>query len=413
MTQLNTEKLYLVDPYTVVFRATVKACAPDEDGRLTAILDRSYFYPESGGQSADCGSIGPARVMGVEEGEGNAVRHYIDSAGLKADLPVGAEVECRVDWERRFDHMQQHTGQHVLSRAFIDTAGLHTVSFHMGEQSCTIDLEGSGLSDKVVALAEELANRVVMENRAVEVRTVPVGKSGEFEGVDLRRAVPDGVTEARLVEVKGFDVIPCCGTHVRATGELGLIKVLKIEKAKGLERVHFVVGNRALRDYADKHDIIQSLANRLTTSTSDVTAKMDKLIAEGHKARKDLKRLAQALAGYEARTLLGGAESWQGTRIVSHFFADREDDYLRMVSTALKPEPATVVIVGAGTGCVVCSASEDVGIDFSHIAVEPAKEIGGSGGGKGAFAQVKIPAGADLGQFMEVVAENVKKAIGS
>jgi alanyl-tRNA synthetase len=189
--------------------------------------------------------------------------------------------------------------------------------------------------------------------------------------------------------------------------------VLKSEKAKGLERVHFVVGNRAFRDYRDKHDIIQSLANRLTTSSADVAAKLDKLISEGQMARKDLKRLSEALAGYEAKTLLDGAENWQGTRIVSHFFTGRGDDYLRMISTALKREPATVVIIGAETGSVVCSASEDVGIDFSHIAVAPAKEIGGSGGGKGAFAQLKIPANADLRKFLEDVSENVKRSIES
>jgi alanyl-tRNA synthetase len=408
---LKTDKLYLVDPYTVSFQATVTACERDGQGRLGVVLNRSYFYPESGGQSADYGTIGSDRVVDVTEGAGESVCHYIEPASSDADLQVGAEVACQVDWERRFDHMQQHTGQHVLSRAFIETGGLQTVSFHMGEQLCTIDLEGPGFNDEIVAAAEDLANRVVTENHPIEVRTVPVGELGGLDGVELRRAIPDDVSEVRLVEVKGFDRIPCCGTHVRTTGELGVIKILKSEKARGLERVYFAVGTRAFRDYREKHDIIQSLANRLTTSAADVASKMDKLIAEGQRARKERKRLSQALAGYEAQTLLERAREWKGTRIVTHFFSDRDEEYLQVVSATLKREPATVVIVGSHTGSVVCSASDDIGVEFARLAIEAAKEAGGSGGGKGTFARLKIPGNIDMREFLEGVTENVKREI--
>jgi alanyl-tRNA synthetase len=407
----KTEKSYLEDPYTVSFRARIVGHTRDETGRTAVVMDRSYFYPESGGQTADVGSIGTLRVVDVQEGSGDSVLHFLE--GRAGDTPPdpGEEVDCLVDWERRFDHMQQHTGQHVLSRAFIQTAGLQTVSFHLGEDTCTIDLEGAGFEADVVARAEDLANSVVMENRPVTVETLPADELGRIDDLGLRRSLPEGVTEARLVEVQDFDVIPCCGTHVRTTGELGLIKVLKSEKVKQFRRVYFMVGGRALRDYRTKHDIVQSLGNRLTTSADDVVAKVDKLVAEGQRMKKDSKRLSQALAGYETRILLDEVSSQPGTRIIVRYFADRGDDYLRMVSTALKQQPDTVAVIGAATGAVVCSASEGVAIDFTSLAVEPARAAGGSGGGKGAFAQVKLPEGADVRKFVEEIGDNVKRSI--
>jgi alanyl-tRNA synthetase len=407
----KTDKLYLNDPYCVSFRARILEWLPADGGKAVVKLDRTGLYPESGGQTADFGTIGSFRIVDIQEGEGDVVLHTVDAPG-EADRPdVGGEVDCRVDWPRRFDHMQQHTGQHILSRAFIQTANLHTVSFHLGEDTCTIDLEGAGFNDDVARRAEESANAIVIENRPVIIKTVPAAELDKLGDLELRRSLPDGVTEARLVEVEGFDLIPCCGTHVRSTGELGLIKILKSDKAKGYRRIHFMVGGRALRDYRSKHDIVQSLGGRLTTSAEDIEAKVEKLVAENQRAKKDSKRLSQALAGYETKSLLESAEVQSGTRIVAKYYPDRGDDFLRMVSTALKDEPDTVVVVGAAGGAVVCSASEGVAIDFAAIAVEPARAVGGSGGGKGAFAQLKLSAGTDVSKFVEEIADNVKRSL--
>lgn len=411
MTVPKTEKLYLDDPYSVSFRARVIDWKMADGDRAVVALDRSCFYPESGGQTADAGYIGPLPVVDVQEGGGDTVLHFVETSEGGALPAAGDEVECRVDWPQRFDHMQQHTGQHVLSRAFVETANLHTVSFHMGEDSCTIDLEGAGFSEEVARGAEDLANAIVVENRPVVIKTLPAAELEQLVDLELRRSLPEGVTQARLVEVKDFDVIPCCGTHVRATGELGLIKILKSEKAKGFRRVHFKVGERAKRDYRNKHDVVQFLGGRLTTSTEDISAKVEKLIADGQRTKKEVKRLSQALADFETKTLLEGGGVESGTRIIVRFYADRGDDFLRMVSTALKKEPDTVVVIGAVTGAVVCSASEGVEVDFAALAVEPARAAGGSGGGKGAFAQLKLPEGADIKKFVEEVADNVKKSL--
>jgi alanyl-tRNA synthetase len=411
VTAPKTEKLYLNDPYTVTFRAKVLEGNPGEGGRATVVLDRSCFYPDSGGQTPDTGTIGDAAVIDVQEGDGDTVVHFVDTTRGSPAPAAGEEVECKVDWPRRFDHMQQHTGQHVLSRAFIQAGGLHTVSFHLGEEACTIDLEGSGFSEEVAEFAENLANSTIVQNRPVTIRTLPVSRLDLIEDLELRRALPEGVTEARLVEVEDFDVIPCCGTHVRSTGELGHIKIIRTEKAKGLQRVHFKVGERATRDYRVKHDLVQMLGNKLTTSAADIADKVDKLSAENQRSRREIKRLSQALAEFETASLLAGQGADSGPRVIVHYYADRGDEFLRMVSTALKKEPDTVAVLGAGTGCVVCSASDGVSIDFGPLAVEPAKALGGSGGGKGPFAQLKLPADSDVGQFVEDIANNVKRSI--
>lgn len=412
MTATNTEKLYLSDPYSVSFPARVVSCDKDEKGRVWAVLDRSAFYPESGGQSADRGTMGEFSVIDVQEGAGETVRHCVDDANDDTRRLAGQELDCLVDWSRRFDHMQQHTGQHVLSRAFIETAGLHTVSFHMGEETCTIDLDGDEFNPDIADRAEDLANSIVVDNRPVEIRTVAVGDLDELGGLELRRSIPEGVTDVRLVEVKNFDVIPCCGTHVRATGELGLVKVIKAEKVKGLHRVYFKVGARALRDYRDKHGVVQSLSSRFTTSAADIASKVDKLLAEGQQARRNIKRLSQELAVHEAETLLTAASISNGVKIVVHFFANADDEYLRLISAVIKREPGSVAILGAASGGIVCSASDGVSLDFVELAVELVKAAGGSGGGKGNYAQLRVPDSADVNKFLEEIANNVKRSVG-
>jgi alanyl-tRNA synthetase len=400
-TDARTEKLYLNDPYTTVFEARVLSCENDERGRPVALLDRTYFYPESGGQPADRGWIAGAAVIDVQEEGPGAVRHYLDSP-----VPAG-RAECRIDRDRRFDHMQQHTGQHVLSRAFIDAGKLATVSFHLGDEICTIDLDGPALNDEIVEKAELLANRVIWENRAVTVRT---RAPGEIEAEKLRKAIPEGVTEVRLVEVEGFDTVGCCGTHVGRAGELGVIKVLKYEKTKGHFRAHFLSGRRAYRDLAKKHDILKRLAVRFTTSSDAIEEKLDKLQAEKDRLRKDSQKLAKRLAAYEAEGLHAAGERVGGRVYVAGVVAGADEEYIRALGSILKGKPGTVSVLASEAGAVVCNASDDAAVDLCSIAVERAKSRGGGGGGKGGFATVRLPEGASPADFVREVIEAVKNA---
>ena len=186
MTAPKTEKLYLTDPCTVAFRARIFACDRSHDHGTAVVLDQTYFFPESGGQTADTGSIGEFSVVDVQESDNDTVLHILKPDSEFPDSLIGAQYDCTVDWNRRFDHMQQHSGQHVLSRAFIEVGGLPTVSFHMGEEICTIDLEGAGFDETVSRQAEDLANKTVFADLPVSVRVMPVDEVEAAEGLELR-----------------------------------------------------------------------------------------------------------------------------------------------------------------------------------------------------------------------------------
>ncbi|MEE9270521.1 MAG: alanyl-tRNA editing protein [Candidatus Krumholzibacteria bacterium] len=402
MADVGTQKLYLQDSYTVSFDAVLVMCEPLSGGGFRAVLDKSYFYPESGGQLADRGCISNVDVTDVHEDHVGRVHHHVER-----EIEPGA-VSCTVDWERRFDHMQQHTGQHVLSRAFIEIAGMDTVSFHMGVASCTIDVEGGALADNVVREAEELANSIIWENRGVKIRTV---SPAEVQEPLLRKSLPEGVNEVRLVEVDGFDVIGCCGTHVRSTGELGVLKILRYEKAKGANRVHFRVGRRALHDYSLKHDIVKLLSNRFTTSPGSLVEKVEKIHAEGQSHRKEAQKLARKLVTFEAGSLLEKAKVHNGCKLVAEVLGDASEEHLSLLSAELKKKKGTVSILALAKGLVLCNAAGDVDIDFTEPVIERVKSMGGSGGGKGRFAKVMLPKEVPAAGFVEEILGVIKRKV--
>jgi len=373
-----TQKLYLDHSYDTVFEANVESTRPAQPGVSAIVLNRTLFYPESGGQLPDRGTLGGVDVIDVQE-NGDVVEHLV-----KGEVSTVAPLRGAVDWPLRFDHMQQHTGQHILSRAFIKTDKLDTVSFHMGDETCTIDLDGPAPDAAAIARAEDLSNQIINENRPIDIKTMPID---QVDMSELRRKVPEGVTLARIVTVREFDVIPCCGTHVKTTGELGMIKVLKTEKVRNFHRVHFKVGVRAFADYRDKHAVLQELSQRLTTAPLDVNAKVERLLEDARAGDKRLKGLVQRLAAVEAARL---AEKERGAspRVVTHHEADAA--LARAIATEMQKASGTVAIISADDGSVVCVSSHELGVDLASPASALAKELGGSGGGKGGFAQIKL-----------------------
>ena len=371
-----TQKLYLDHSYDTVFEANVESTRPAQPGVSAIVLDRTLFYPESGGQLSDRGTLGGGDVIDVQE-NGDVVEHLV-----KGEVSTVAPLRGAVDWPMRFDHMQQHTGQHILSRAFIKTDKLDTVGFHMGDETCTIDLDGPSPDAAAIARAEDLSNQIINENRPIDIKTMPIE---QVDMSELRRKVPEGVTMARIVTVRDFDVIPCCGTHVKSTGELGMIKVLKTEKVRNFHRIHFKVGVRAFADYRDKHAVLQELSQRLTTAPLDVNAKVERLVEDSRAADKRLKNLVQRLAATEAQRLLSESA---GARVIVHREADAA--LARALATEMQKAPGTVALISADDGSVVCVSSHELGVDLATLASALARELGGSGGGKGGFAQIKL-----------------------
>ncbi len=390
-----TQRLYYADAYCITFSAHVVQRLTYAD-KPAVVLDRTCFYPTGGGQPCDRGWLYPlpnlspvVEVVDViaSEDDGN-VLHLLSEA-LPAD-----DVEGRVDWARRFDHMQQHTGQHILSQAFLRAADAETVSFHLGTESVTIDLNGPHLSPAQVEQAEALANEVVFGNQPVRARFV---SAGELATLPLRRQ-PQVNGAIRVVAIGDFDVTPCGGTHVAHTGEVGLIKVIGLDKRGEETRIEFRCGRRALADYGHKNQMVNQVAAMLSTGHGELDRAVQRLQAEARQLRHELRAAQERLMAYEAAELWTDAETVGGLTIVRHVFSQRDPAHLRQLATHLIAHPKTVALLGlAGPKSqLVFARSEDVTADMV-VALKAACRVLGteSGGGRPHFAQGGGPAATE------------------
>jgi len=285
--------MYHEDPGLAAFDAAVTSSREAGDGVWDVILDRTAFYPTGGGQPHDLGRLGGHEVIEVRE-EGEAIVHSV--RGNPGPGPVRGEV----DWERRLDHRQQHTGQHILSRAFVDLCGADTVGFHLGRERCSIDLDHGDLTEADLDAAEALANRIVLDDAPV---TVSLHDDPAELPDDIRREFA-GTGTVRLVRIGTFDVNPCCGTHCERSGQVGPIKILRSERNKGGERVEFVCGGRALRDHARRHRLLRDLALDLTTEEDGIPARVAALRDENKAVRSRLEHVEGELRENLVRTWL-------------------------------------------------------------------------------------------------------------
>lgn len=375
-------RLYYADSYTTAFTARVIERLT-HNGQPAVVLDRTYFYPTGGGQPADAGSIGGAAVLDVFARPQDAAVVHVLTAPLAAD-----EAVCQVDWPRRFDHMQHHTGQHILTQAFAQAAGAATVGFHLGPDSVTIDLDTPRLTDADTARAEDLANQIVWENRPVTARLVDLDSA---EGVRMRRLPGQLDTDGlRVIEVEGFDRTACGGTHVARTGEIGLIKVLRLTRRGDKLRVEFRCGGRALRDYRDKNAIANRLTAALTCSQAEVGDAVERLQAELKRALSDLRASAAQNLAFEAAGLLSAASTRAGVRLVRAAFENRSGGDLRLLAGQLVAAPGVIALLAAGGAQtqMVFARSADLPHDMRAALNAAFAALGqGRGGGQPALAQ--------------------------
>lgn len=386
-----TNRLYYNDSYTTEFSARIVEQMHVGD-RPAVILDRTYFYPTGGGQPHDTGYINDVRVVEVLPREADGAVLHILSNEMAADR----EVSCRIDWERRFDHMQHHTGQHILTQAFVEVARAHTVGFHLSPDSVTIDLDRADIAPEVVAQAEDLANRIVYENRPVKVRLV---RPGEAASIRVRMMPDHLLTQGlRVIEVEGFDVTACGGTHVAHTGEIGLIKVLKLANHRGGSRVEFRCGWRALRDYRDKNRLLNQLSADLTVGYWEMGDALARLRGELQDAQRALKAATKQLLEYEAESLLAGAPVRSGVRMVKAAFEGRGADEVRALASRLTQGEATLVMLGTSgeKAQIILARSADLPLDLNQPLQAALSALGGGrGGGRPEFCQGGgVPAGA-------------------
>jgi alanyl-tRNA synthetase len=385
-----TERLYYTDSYARQFRARV--IDRSEDG-LTVYLDRTAFYPASGGQPHDTGTIGGVLVVEVVDGK-ERIAHRVAS-------PLGTgEADCAIDWDRRWDHMQQHSGQHLLSAVFSERFNLRTVSFHLGAESSTIDLEGGPVDARAAGEAEVRANQVVCENRPVGV---VFEDAAEAEG--LRKESERSGT-LRIVTIDALDRSACGGTHVRTTGEIGPVLLRKLEKVRNTVRVEFLCGMRAVKRARADYDALLRAAQLFSSPLDEVPALVAAQLESAKTAEKAKRKLELEVAGYQGRELFEAtAPDESGRRKVVRRLDGGSMEDLRAIAQSFTARGNAVFLgVIASPPSVLLAASEAAGVDAGTTVKNAVTAAGGRGGGTARVAQGSVPKA-------ELLEEVVKKLV--
>ncbi len=389
-----TERLYYSDSYLREFEAQVLEARSSGD-RVAVVLDRTAFYPTSGGQPHDRGTLNGSAVIDVTE-DGETIVHTVTS-------PVAGEVVGRIDWARRFDHMQQHTGQHILSQAFLQVGGAQTRSVHFGVEAATLDLELADLAVEAVTQVEDLANSIVVEDRPVHIHLVDELALGDL---GLRRP-PKRRGRIRIVEIEGFDRSACGGTHVRRTGEIGSIKVRRWERAKGGIHAEFLCGWRALRDYRQKSVLLGELGGRFSVSeheVGDAVGRMADQLADSRRALAVYRDQVLA-AEVEARVRAAGTGC-----VIAEVVADRSAADVAELAGRIVAAGCPVVLLGTPDGKVVFARSPDLSVDMRALLRRVTEAVGGRGGGRPDFVQGAVPP-ARVAETIEKAASEARQVV--
>ena len=401
-----TEHLYYHDSFLDAFDAEVRELqhGTAKDLRPVLILDRTAFYPTSGGQPFDTGWIIPdatspnselqkLRVTEVAEREDGQIVHYLEPAAAenKLTLQKGNRVRGLIDPARRRDHMQQHSGQHILSAAFVRLFNMSTVSFHMGDEYCSIDLDAPLLTREQVESAERLSNEIIQENRPVEVR---YATQDEAATLGLRKLPPAERDHLRLIDIRDFDLTACGGTHVRATGQVGCILLGKTEKARQGWRVEFVCGQRAVstarRDFTALSDAAALFSSHLWELPQQVRKSLDEIKS----LRKQLDQSREELAAAFAESMLATASESNGRKLIVRNFPDRDLAFIKLLAQRLTRQCSNTVALLATTleqPALVFAQSLGLPFDMAMLMKETMATLGGRGGGSKDMAQGGVP----------------------
>jgi alanyl-tRNA synthetase len=395
---LTSERLYHSDSFLRTFTGTVtdvrKLAGSQADSIWQVAMDRTAFYPTSGGQPFDTGllrtSVLEVPVEQVEEDEQGAVWHFV-----RKPLQAGAQVEGQIDWERRFDHIQQHTGQHLLSAVFIEELQAATVSFHLGEQTSTIDLTPASLTPHNLERVERIANEIIGEDRPVTTRYVSREEAEAMLVAGELRKLPDRQGSIRLIDIADCDLNACGGTHVRSTGQIGGLQVRGVGKVSRGVRVEFLCGLRAIRASRADAAILNQTAALLSTGAAELPAAVGRLLRDGKTGAKERQRLREELAVFQAAKLVSEVAIEDSLRLVVREWKDRDRDYVKLLAArAAAAARATAVILCAKDAepmRIFVARSPDLNFDSGRILREALAHFGLRGGGSADLAQGDVP----------------------
>lgn len=374
---MDTQKLYYYDSYKTHFDAEILEIVPYED-KYAVVLDRTYFYPESGGQPADIGTINEVPISYVAEKQGK-VLHVAEGK-----LELGP-ASCSIDWSSRLDAMQQHSGQHILSACFYKLYQGETSSFHIGKETSTIEIDIESFDADMAEQIESMANDILYRN--LPVITDIVDKE-QLALLPLRKQ-PKVESNIRIVNIEDCDCTPCGGTHVKATGEIGMIKIKKWEKLKSSCKFEFVCGNRALSDYRYKNALVNKLGAYLSANEQDVEKAYLKFNEDYKNLQKQLSALRGELTVIDAQRLQQKAEEIKGFRVVSEVFENRDFSDIKLIAQAIVSNPSYIALLAVKNENtqVIFSRSDDVQINMNDLLRSILPAINGKGGGSSKAAQ--------------------------
>lgn len=379
---------YYLNPYQVDYQTRVVSAAKIQDN-YHVVLENTIFYPEGGGQPADTGFIENIPVLDVYEQQG-VVYHVLPTA------PQNNPVNCRIDWDRRFYHMQHHTGQHLLSAAFFREFGWQTWGFHLSDEYSTLDITAGELPSAIIREAELKINRLIQADKAINTYFIT-----DLAEVDpkLLRKEPQVNSEIRIVEIAGYDAVPCCGTHLSSTGQVGLLKIMKTEKIRNMTRIYYRCGERALIDYQDKFDAVSKLALMFSSAEQDVLERVAAELEAKRTAEQELKKVKQQLLAYLAEDL---TKQSNGSIIVHHLDSGEEPETAQLLIREVLALGNYLVLAEVNNR-VFLSHNLTSDLNCGEIVKEYGIPLGGKGGGKKDFAQIFFADRAKLQEFITVV----------
>jgi alanyl-tRNA synthetase len=403
---MATRRLYYDDSFQREFTARVLSCDPatvspsrgDRASTWQAILDQTVFYPTSGGQPHDLGKIGDAQVLEVCDREEQIV-HVVDRR-LEC-----VEVKGLIDWPRRFDHMQQHTGQHLLSAVFQKHFGLPTISFHLGTDVCTIDLRGPEPSQQILEDSERAANEMIFEDRGVSVR---YGTAEELSRLGVRKEV-DRQGVLRAIEIAGVELQPCGGTHLKSTGQVGMILVRRCTKIRQDWRVEFVCGGRAEERARRDFRALREAAEKLSCAPEEVVSAVGRALAERDANFKNYRELLERLAAAEAALALQSTPSDSGSlRVIDRVFSGVTPEFLGLFAGELAKRENTIALLGRmECGHIFFAQHPSSGKDMNALIREVLEKLGGKGGGTRDFARGKVADSSHLEEALVLAREKL------
>lgn len=396
----QTKRLYFDDPYKTRFEAVVKEKSSYEE-KPAVILDQTLFYPESGGQPCDKGHINGIPVLKVFE-EGEKIVHVL-AQDIETDRITGT-----IDWDTRFDHMQQHSGQHILSQVFHRFLKGKTMSFHLGEKISTVEIDIRKISEEEIESIEQQANDIVFENREIKCAFIPDTRIDE---VPLRKP-PVKTGELRIVEVQDFDYTACGGTHPRRTGEIGLIKILKWDRIRDNLRFEFVCGKRALYDYRMRTNVLKDVTNRFSTGETDLVNMVEKLFQDYKTQKKINRQLQESLSTHEAKDIIEQAEG----RIISKIFEDKSIEEARILALNIIKTSDHIILFGlklAERAHFIFARPENMELDMRELVSLVTPIIDGKGGGRPSLVEISGSRPEKLSDALQSAYEEVFKQASS